>query len=286
MREKLYLAYGSNLNLRQMMYRCRTAKVVGTAEVKDHELLFRGGSCSVATIEPAAGSSVPVLLWSIRPGDEKALDIYEGYPRLYTKKELEVELDGETVTAMAYVMTEGHIAGSPSQSYLNTIAEGYRSAGFDLNVLRMALHRSIEVYRTEAVDNNYHLYKALEEMEAPEEDLLLDEADEDAQEYAHEVKRELLDNLILLPEGDHESIRNAIDRYLSAMEQGADERDISEKKEEVSAAFDAIGRRMGPFMTPLDDDILEDILAAGAEHARGVYEQQAGQHWEQMMGGI
>ncbi len=49
-----------------MARRCPTAKVIGKGEIKDHELLFRGHSMSaVATVEPKAGSSVPVLIWEI-----------------------------------------------------------------------------------------------------------------------------------------------------------------------------------------------------------------------------
>ena len=77
-RRKKYIAYGSNLNLGQMARRCPTARVIGKGEIKDHELLFRGGSLSaVATVEPKAGSSVPVLIWEIEPEDERNLDIYE-----------------------------------------------------------------------------------------------------------------------------------------------------------------------------------------------------------------
>lgn len=68
---KLYIAYGSNLNLPQMAHRCPTAKVVGKSELKDYELLFRGArKGAMATVEPKEGSSVPVLLWRIRDMDE------------------------------------------------------------------------------------------------------------------------------------------------------------------------------------------------------------------------
>ena len=91
-KNRLYIAYGSNLHLPQMAFRCPTAKVVGASEVKGYELLFRGGSRgAVATIEPLEGSSVPVLLWKIRPQDELSLDRYEGYPNFYRKEMLEVE---------------------------------------------------------------------------------------------------------------------------------------------------------------------------------------------------
>ena len=61
---RLYVAYGSNLNLTQMAFRCPTAKVVGKGELKDYELLFRGGRRgAVATVEPKEGSAVPVLIF-------------------------------------------------------------------------------------------------------------------------------------------------------------------------------------------------------------------------------
>jgi len=44
MRNKYYLAYGSNLNLEQMAYRCPTAKPVGVTTLKNYQLLFRGAT--------------------------------------------------------------------------------------------------------------------------------------------------------------------------------------------------------------------------------------------------
>ena len=144
-KERLYIAYGSNLNLPQMEHRCPGASVVGTSEVKGYELLFRG----VATIEPKEGASVPVLLWKISPENEKALDRYEGWPRLYRKEDMEVELEGKTVSAMVYVMNDGRQAAMPSDYYYNVIAEGYRTAGMDEAVLEQALERTKEVQEQE-----------------------------------------------------------------------------------------------------------------------------------------
>ena len=42
-KERLYIAYGSNLNLLQMAFRCPTAEIAGKSELKGYELLFRGG---------------------------------------------------------------------------------------------------------------------------------------------------------------------------------------------------------------------------------------------------
>ncbi len=94
MKNKLYIAYGSNLNLTQMAKRCPTAKVLGASEIKDYALVFRGGRHgAVATIEPCEGASVPVLLWEITSKDEAALDVYEGFPRFYGKETMELTLD-------------------------------------------------------------------------------------------------------------------------------------------------------------------------------------------------
>ncbi|MEG3071784.1 MAG: gamma-glutamylcyclotransferase family protein [Candidatus Syntrophopropionicum ammoniitolerans] len=53
----LNLAYGSNLNLGQMAYRCPTAKVYGKGMLLDYQLLFKGREDNAyATIEPKRGS--------------------------------------------------------------------------------------------------------------------------------------------------------------------------------------------------------------------------------------
>ena len=142
----LYIAYGSNLNLPQMAHRCPTAKVAGVSEMKDSELLFRGGRHgAVATVEPKEGSSVPVLLWKIRKQDEIALDRYEGYPYLYDKQMVDVDLNGKTVSAMVYLMTPGHEFGMPSDYYADVIREGYKSSGFDTQILDDAIDHAYEL---------------------------------------------------------------------------------------------------------------------------------------------
>jgi hypothetical protein len=140
MKTKLYLAYGSNLNLGQMGYRCPDSKMAGKAELPGYRLLFRGRPHNAhATIERSEGGNVPVLLWKVSVRDEACLDLYEGFPRYYGKVNLPVELDGKTVTAMAYVMQPGFDCNEPSLFYLDTIREGYRAAGFDQTVLDKAL---------------------------------------------------------------------------------------------------------------------------------------------------
>lgn len=86
--DKLYFAYGSNINLDQMAYRCPAAQVVGPVVLEGYELLFRGNASGngVATIKPKEGQQVHGLLWRITPGCERSLDLYEGYPHLTPKE--------------------------------------------------------------------------------------------------------------------------------------------------------------------------------------------------------
>ena len=86
---KLYVAYGSNLNMVQMHCRCPTAEFVGTGVIQDYALQFKGSLHNAhATIVPKAGSSVPVGIWTIGKTDERRLDIYEGYPGYYFKQDI------------------------------------------------------------------------------------------------------------------------------------------------------------------------------------------------------
>lgn len=148
--EKLYAAYGSNLNTEQMGYRCPTAEICGKGIIQDYRLLFKGMPDSAyLTIESCRGKKVPVLVWEIGPEDEKALDMYEGYPNFYYKKDIQVELEnGEVVTAMVYIMTDkikDRISlNPPSRMYWDIVLEGYQSAGFDPDFLGEALDISTE----------------------------------------------------------------------------------------------------------------------------------------------
>ena len=98
----------------------------------------------MATIEPFEGGNVPVLVWEITPTDEAALDRYEGWPFLYRKETIKVKLGSKTVKAMVYIMNDGRPLGQPSCYYYSTILEGYKSAGFDVEILRKATTDSVE----------------------------------------------------------------------------------------------------------------------------------------------
>lgn len=138
MEERLYFAYGSNINLDQMAYRCPAAKVVGPVTLENYELLFRRGG--FATVAPKEGETVAGLLWSITPECERSLDFYEGYPRFYNKQTVTVrDSEGCSLSGMVYVMDERFREPMlPSDSYYNGILEGYRQNGLPTEPLKQA----------------------------------------------------------------------------------------------------------------------------------------------------
>ncbi|MER2143449.1 MAG: gamma-glutamylcyclotransferase family protein [Eubacteriales bacterium] len=149
---KYYIAYGSNLSVRQMAARCPEARVAGKAVLPDWKLVFR----LHATIEPEKGSMVRVMIWEISDRDERHLDAYEGWPSYYIKQDIEVmmtDLRGKhprKVTAMVYIMTEGHNVRMPMKGYVDVLAEGYERFGFDKDILRQALLEAKTIAEKEA----------------------------------------------------------------------------------------------------------------------------------------
>lgn len=146
MDKRYYIAYGSNLNVRQMMMRCPSARIIGTSELEDYRLMFKGSMTgSYLTVEPEEGSSVPVAVWSVTDQDELALDRYEGFPSFYYKKELVLPIKGIKTgkvrrrRVFVYIMHEERKFGVPSYYYMRTCAEGYRYFGFDINTLVEAM---------------------------------------------------------------------------------------------------------------------------------------------------
>lgn len=149
--KRYYIAYGSNLNVEQMKYRCPDAKIMGTATLDGWTLLFKGSKTgSYLTVEPKEGSSVPVAVWEVSEKDELHLDRYEGYPNFYYKKELDLSFTGirsgkvRNRRAFVYIMHEDRPLGQPSDYYFKVCARGYLDFNFDVNRLIQAVYDSQE----------------------------------------------------------------------------------------------------------------------------------------------
>ncbi|MBM6917034.1 gamma-glutamylcyclotransferase [Gemmiger formicilis] len=87
------------------------------------------------------------VLWRISAADEKHLDFYEGYPRLYGKEPVEViDSSGQRMTVMAYTMNSPYkeCPTPPSQGYLRGILDGCRQNGIDPAPIRNEARRLLQ----------------------------------------------------------------------------------------------------------------------------------------------
>ena len=150
MEHAMYFAYGSNMNLDQMAYRCPAAEAVCTAKLEGYELFFAGRPGNgVASIRPKQGGTVVGVLWKLTEACEKSLDHYEGFPALYGKETVRVcGSAGTEYRVMAYTMQEPYsrIPAMPSMGYLAGILAGCEQNGVDEKpILRAVLDTDREL---------------------------------------------------------------------------------------------------------------------------------------------
>lgn len=144
---QLYFAYGSNLHVPQMKYRCPDALQAEPGLIMGWQLVFRG----VADIEPTNDPTDRVEggFWWVSESDEEALDRYEGVnPHnqsngMYRKVYFDVTLPGksEPERCLTYLMNSQEIQ-PPSAGYFKTIADGYCHFRLDGSQLLAALTHS------------------------------------------------------------------------------------------------------------------------------------------------
>lgn len=143
--KKYYLAYGSNLNLEQMKVRCSGAVPVGTTNLKNYRLVYKGSCDEFAylTLKKAKGELVPVAIYEITEYDEALLDRYEGYPSLYHKKYMLFKINRSLKLGLIYIMNRQFDYHIPSEEYVESCNIGYDDFGFDKTILDEAYNYSV-----------------------------------------------------------------------------------------------------------------------------------------------
>ena len=149
----LYVAYGSNMNLDQMAFRCPNSYVVGNGTLNGWKLIFNIHADVICTDNE--NDFVPVVVWDIADSDWKRLDMYEGFPSYYVKQIVDVILDnGKNEKAIVYVMAENRKGIClPHKDYFDGIEKGYIENGIDVKCLYEALEYS---YENETEYNKYN----------------------------------------------------------------------------------------------------------------------------------
>jgi gamma-glutamylcyclotransferase (GGCT)/AIG2-like uncharacterized protein YtfP len=116
--DRIYFAYGSNLDQVQMQARCETSRPLQSFVLPGWRLMFR----EYADIVRDPDSEVYGALYSVGPDDVDALDIYEGVDGgLY--EQVEVSVGG--IKVFFYTMNPDYPVMPPSDRYFNIIEQGY-----------------------------------------------------------------------------------------------------------------------------------------------------------------
>jgi len=124
----LYFAYGSNMSHARMQERCPGGRFLKTVRLERHRFVYDGYSVAsqgaVSNIVTSERDVVRGALYEITGKDKLALDVFEGYPRSYDRKIVEVkDEDGDVYLAWTYFRT-GRALGKPHPDYEKTVLQG------------------------------------------------------------------------------------------------------------------------------------------------------------------
>tara|TARA_B100001250_G_scaffold155044_1_gene133203 strand:+ start:807 stop:1172 length:366 start_codon:yes stop_codon:yes gene_type:complete len=118
-----------------MKRRCKDSKFLKKYQLRGYRLNFRS-KYRAADIEKKSKSIVQGALFEISKSDEKKLDLYEDFPKLYKK----IFFSYYKKNVMAYIMSKKTKFRYPTERYLNTIKQGYKDCGLNNYYLKKALN--------------------------------------------------------------------------------------------------------------------------------------------------
>lgn len=139
----LYFAFASNLDRGQMKRWCPASRFLKTAVLPGFRFVYDGFSVTwdgaVGNIVKSDAESVWGALYEITERDLRTLDAFEGYPRSYDHREVEVkDRDGKTYQAMTYFRT-GRALGQPHPDYERIVVDGAKECGLPDDYIDRAL---------------------------------------------------------------------------------------------------------------------------------------------------
>ena len=139
---RYYFAYGANMNMDSMSWRCPDARPIGAFTLKDWELEFY----SHANVRESTGSGVPGVLWAITEDCETSLDAFEGYPDYYTKRSW--VQDGKHI--MFYEMADFK-RGQPNLGYISDIRSSYHYWHLPVEYLDQIVNDTVKKKKAENI---------------------------------------------------------------------------------------------------------------------------------------
>jgi gamma-glutamylcyclotransferase (GGCT)/AIG2-like uncharacterized protein YtfP len=131
------------MNLKQMKERCPNARFVTKAKLHGYRFVYDGYSSyrngAVANIIKSDSDTVEGGVFEINEECLRNLDRYEGYPKSYDRRIVEVVDDnGKLYNAIVYWRKPREI-GRPSEEYRNIILRGARDCGLSQDYIKKFL---------------------------------------------------------------------------------------------------------------------------------------------------
>ena len=126
-----YFAYGSNMDENQMSERCPFSVKKNIGSLTDYKLFFSHNSKKwaggVLSVKPEAGRLVWGTVYEITSEDLKNLDYYEGYPRIYDRKLVDINVKESKNKKSCWVYFSKKIEENvvPSEDYVALVTEAH-----------------------------------------------------------------------------------------------------------------------------------------------------------------
>lgn len=121
----IYFAYGSNMNYEHMRRLCGWHfNVLGVGTLREYE--FGPDKRGFANIHPKKGLHVIGVIYDVDQSALDTLDDFEGYPKVFDRKEVQVQdQDGENYKAWVYMEDHGQFGGTYIKpEYLKRVIAG------------------------------------------------------------------------------------------------------------------------------------------------------------------
>ena len=126
-------AYGSNMLSARLRRRCPSARPLGVAQLRGHELRWHkrstdgSGKCDVVPVN--VNHSVFGVAYEIDASESTALDQAEGLGHGYDRKDATVILNGDVITLSVYFATNTDPALKPYSWYKALVVAGAKEHG-------------------------------------------------------------------------------------------------------------------------------------------------------------
>lgn len=137
-RQRIYLAYGSNLHPRRLEARVGAVEALGVVRLPGWSLRFekRGGDGSAKAnlhAAPDTGRVAHAAVYAMRADQVGTLDAYEGCGRGYETLSMTICIGRDELTAFTYIAPSQWISSAllPFDWYVDLIVSGAQYHGFD-----------------------------------------------------------------------------------------------------------------------------------------------------------